>query len=247
MQEQLIQTVPSGCVHLVFHRGCRISFASGKVQPKSFIRGQLSYADTLVSSKGIDMIAVVFEPLGLHPFGACLMSELYNQYVDIEELDNPGLKELNHRIASEEDSLTCISLIERFLTDRLDKEDYNLQRICQSVQSIRERSDIDVSSLADKACLGYRQFKRVFTEYVGMNPKEYIRVVRFQRVLHTLQHEPDMDITQLAYACGFFDHPHLVKDFKALSGYSPTTYLAARKPYSTFFSKDCRLNVIKAD
>ena len=103
----------------------------------------------------------------------------------------------------------------------------------------------DVYTLVKDACLGYRQFKRIFTEYVGMNPKEYYRVIRFQRILYMLQGNPEMEFTDLSYLCGFYDLSHLVKDFREFSGCSPTQYLSSRSPYSTFFSKDCRLNSIK--
>lgn len=78
-----------------------------------------------------------------------------------------------------------------------------------------------------------------------MNPKEYYRVIRFQRILYMLQDNPEMEFTDLSYLCGFYDLSHLVKDFREFSGCSPTQYLSSRSPYSTFFSKDCRLNSIK--
>ena len=41
-ETKAIQTVPSGCIHLVFHRGRSMYFSDGEQQPQSFIRGQLS-------------------------------------------------------------------------------------------------------------------------------------------------------------------------------------------------------------
>ena len=79
-----------------------------------------------------------------------------------------------------------------------------------------------------------------------MSPKEYYRVVRFQRALYLLQNHPGMEFVDLAYSCGFYDPSHLVKDFKEFTGCSPTQYLSSHSPYSTFFSEDCRLNVIKS-
>ena len=79
----------------------------------------------------------------------------------------------------------------------------------------------------------------------GMNPKEYYKVIRFQRILYMLQDNPEMEFTDLSYLCGFYDPSHLVKDFREFSGCSPTQYLSSRSPYSKFFSKDCRLNSIK--
>lgn len=245
-----IQTIPSGCIHLVFHRGCDVLFFNGKKQPKNFIRGQLSAPDTLLLSGNIDMIAIVFHPLGIIPFLSHSASELYNHYIDIDidDFGNADLINLERFIANEEDISTCVREIEKYLIDRLkDTNDYNYNRVLHSIQLIKNEAQLDVSGLADDACLGYRHFKRIFTQYTGVSPKEYIRIIRFQKVLYTLQNNPTLDITKVAYICGYYDHSHLVKDFRLLSGCSPTEYLSSRKPHSTFFSNDCRINLIQSN
>jgi Transcriptional regulator containing an amidase domain and an AraC-type DNA-binding HTH domain len=173
------------------------------------------------------------------------MNELYNRYIDVEDLEDAGLNNLKNVISGEAKTSVCIQQIESFLLKRLSAIDYNYKRIFSSIQLIVNEPEIDIESLARNACLGYRHFKRVFTDLVGMSPKEYYRIIRFQRALYTLQNNPQIEITQLAYACGYYDHSHLVKDFKAFSDCSPTQYLSTRIPYSTFFSKDCKLNLIK--
>lgn len=242
----VIQTIPSGCVHLVFHRGNNLHIQSkGLLQPKNFIRGQFSCYGSLVSEGSIDMIAIIFHPLGMNPFLRCSMNDLYNRYIDVEDIEDVELNHLRDSIISERNAQTCIRLIELFCMKRLIDADHNYKRIENSIRQIIRHPQIDVDTLAGNACLGYRQFKRVFTNYVGMNPKEYYRVVRFQRILYVLQNYPEMEIVDLSYICGFYDPSHLVKDFREFSGCTPTQYLSSRSPYSTFFSEDCRLNIIK--
>ena len=194
----------------------------------------------------IDMIAVIFHPLGLNPFVRCSMSELYNHYINVEDLEDIELNDLKRNISVEPAVETCIRLIERFFMQRLVDADCNYQRTQHAIRQIINQPQIDVKTLAESTCLGYRQFKRVFTDHVGMSPKEYYRVVRFQRALYLLQNHPGMELVDLAYSCGFYDSSHLVKDFKEFTGCSPTQYLSSRSPYSTFFSEDCRLNVTKS-
>ena len=241
-----VQTIPSGCVHLVFHRGENLNIQSKGLQPKNFIRGQFSTYGSLISEGNIDMIAVIFHPLGLNPFVRCAMSELYNHYIDVEDLEDIELNHLKQNLSTEQIVETCIRLIERFFMQRLVGTDCNYQRTQYAISQIINQPQIEVNTLAESACLGYRQFKRVFSNYVGISPKEYYRVVRFQRALYLLQNHPGMEFVDLAYSCGFYDSSHLVKDFKEFTGCSPTQYLSSRSPYSTFFSEDCRLNVIKS-
>ena len=192
------------------------------------------------------MIAVIFHPLGLNSFVQCSMNKFYNHYIDVEDLEDIELNHLKRNISAEPTVETCIRLIERFPMQRLVDANCNYQRTHHAIRQIINQPQIDVNTLAESACLGYRQFKRVFSNYVGMSPKEYYRVVRFQRALYLLQNHPGIEFVDLAYSCGFYDSSHLVKDFKEFTGCSPTQYLSSRSLYSTFFSEGCRLNVIKS-
>ena len=218
----MVQTIPSGCVHLVFHRGENLNIQSKGLQPKNFIRGQFSTYGSLISVGNIDMIAVIFHPLGLNSFVQCSMNKFYNHYIDVEDLEDIELNHLKRNISAEPAVETCIRLIERFLMQRLVDANCNYQRTHHAIRQIINQPQIDVNTLAESACLGYRQFKRVFTNYVGMSPKEYYRVVRFQRALYLLQDHPGMEFVDLAYSCGFYNPSHLVKDFKEFTGCSPT-------------------------
>ena len=71
---------------------------------------------------------------------------------------------------------------------------------------------------------------------VGANPKDYLRIVRFQKALHCLQMQPHGSLAQLAYECGYYDQPHFIKEFKQFSGYTPTEYRTVCEPHSDFFS-----------
>ncbi|MDD4419641.1 MAG: helix-turn-helix domain-containing protein [Bacteroides graminisolvens] len=54
-----------------------------------------------------------------------------------------------------------------------------------------------------------RHFNREFSKYRGTSPKEYLRIVRFQRLLHLLQNNPGTELTELAYGCWFCDESRL--------------------------------------
>ncbi len=174
--------------------------------------------------------------MGARAFFKLPMMELNGRSVSVDDLSDPELVELKHRLFEATDMNTCIALIEGFLYKRLcQPEAHNMRRINAAMQSIYggERS---VEALAQAACLSYKQFKRVFADYVGANPRDYLRVVRFQKSLHTLQALPDVNFAQLACECGYFDQAHLIKEFRTFSGYTPSEYLSACAPVSDYFS-----------
>ena len=65
----------------------------------------------------------------------------------------------------------------------------------------------------------------VFRCEVGLNPKVFHRIERFQRVLTNVQGLVQPEWNQLALEHGYYDQSHLIRDFLAFSGFSPADYL----------------------
>ncbi|GGG90983.1 DUF6597 domain-containing transcriptional factor [Silvibacterium dinghuense] len=88
-----------------------------------------------------------------------------------------------------------------------------------------------VAALADEVGWSQRRLLDIFTEQIGLSPKSFCRVRRFQRVLHEVQRTRCMDWPQMALACGYYDQPHFIHDFRAFSGFTPTEYSARKTPH----------------
>lgn len=232
------RTLPVGCINMVFHRGRQLfSLTEKSLQPTAFISGQSTSYSDVVSTGNIDMIFVVFHPYAARIFFQIPINEFHKKNISISEIGDPALKELEKQVADTMDDSRSIGLIERFLISRLHSfSAYNVKRVAATVQEINQQSQTSISQLSQIACLSNKQFNRVFTEYVGTNPKEFIRIVRMQRALYLLQLHPDRCFAQIACECGFYDQSHLIKEFKTFSGYTPTEYLSVCAPYSDYFS-----------
>ena len=76
-----------------------------------------------------------------------------------------------------------------------------------------------------------KRFIERFKNEVGMTPKRYCRVRRFQRALASAHRPAGVDWTQVALDCGYFDQAHFIHDFKSFAGVTPTAYHAARTPF----------------
>lgn len=233
----LQRTVPTGMISLLFHRGNRLlSLQENQFHPRAFLNGHESTFDDLKYKGEVNMISIVFRPIGARAFFNLPIIKTKGLRLTADDLEDKELSALESLLTSTENDQLCIFLIEQFLQKRLIRlATYNLKRIESAIRLINDGLT-DVTSLADSACLSRKQFNRIFSEYVGANPKEFSRTVRFQRALHILEKQPQISLTTLAYQCGYFDQSHLIKDFKALSGYTPTEYLAACPPHSDYFS-----------
>jgi transcriptional regulator GlxA family with amidase domain len=74
------------------------------------------------------------------------------------------------------------------------------------------------------SCLSHRQFDRLFKERVGIPPKQFLQIIRFDRAFRLKNRYPDMDWLSVAIACGYHDYQHLAKDYKEFTGYSPRQF-----------------------
>lgn len=232
------RVTPIGCMQMVFHRGDRMySLTESKIQPQTFIGGQSVGYQDLKSMGRVNMIVVVFQPHGVKPFFRMPVNDFLSRNISIEDLGDKSLSELEDRILNASTDEEAIGLIEQFLLSRLyDFDSYNHRRMQQVLKVIDNKNQSTVSSLSDVACLSYKQFSRVFAEYIGATPKEFTRIVRFQRALFMMQNNPSIDLMDVILTCGFYDQPHMIKEFKTFSGYTPNEYLTACQPYSDYFT-----------
>lgn len=234
------RVAPIGCMQMVFHRGDRMySLTENEIQPQTFIGGQsVGYLD-LKSVGKVNMIVVVFQPHGIKPFFRMSMSNFLNRNISIVDIEDKSLSELEDRVLNASTDIRAIELIERFFLSRLyDFDSYNYKRMQEVLKVIDNKNQSSITVLSDVACLSYKQFSRVFTEYVGATPKEFTRIVRFQRALFMMQNNLSIDMMDVILTCGFYDQPHMIKEFKTFSGYTPNEYLATCQPYSDYFTRN---------
>lgn len=93
---------------------------------------------------------------------------------------------------------------------------------------------MDVTGLAESLRTSPRTLQRLFARDVGISPKRLARIVRFQRVFAAWREDPD-SLARVAAECGYFDHAHLVRDFRELAGLPPATFLENQPAFTRFF------------
>ncbi|MGM9692401.1 MAG: DUF6597 domain-containing transcriptional factor [Alloprevotella sp.] len=259
-QEMRQRVLPWGCVQLAFHKGRQLfSQTLGKEQPRHFACGQeTGYADLCYRGE-VEMIAVALQPYAARLFFAQPPVLFKDDYVDLEDLEDNGLAELARKIEDTANTHHCIALLEQFLLRRLcGGDDYNCRRLAAAVRRIEAQPHLKAARLADVACLSVRQFSRIFSENVGLTPKDFSRIIKVQRAIYMFQYSrlrqanqvnpialagPKIEdfravnFAETAAACGFADQSHMIKEFKCLTGYTPKEYLAAGVPYSDYFNR----------
>lgn len=232
-------TYPIGCPQLIFHRKSPLFIPELDVcQPRFAVSAQVNFPSRLQSTGKLEMIVVVFHPHALGGMFGVPVSELYNREVSGYDLSDRRLAELAGRVFDTADTAECVRLIETWLLSVLhggEGPTLNFHRIGGALNLLFGNPSVSIREMADCACLGPKQFTRVFRSVVGMNPKEYARIARFQKSLWMMQHGA-RDFASVAYECGYADQSHFIRECRAYSGHSPCGLPDNGPVYSDLFS-----------
>ena len=235
-------TFPIGCPQIIFHKQTPLFIPElGATQDKLTISGQVNFSSHLQADDDIEMIVVVFYPHTINMFLNTPVSTFYNKEISGYDIDDKQLNELAKQVFECADNGLCINFIEKWLLSRLSIRSndtiFRIERMNAAIEQLCVAPQTFVTKLSSNCCLSKKQFEREFYLHVGMNPKEYSRIVRLQKALALLQQKRnDINHAQIAYASGYADQSHYIREFKRLSGYTPHSLLKITEPYSDLFT-----------
>jgi AraC-like DNA-binding protein len=175
------------------------------------------------------ILGVHFRPGGAFPFLGAPAGELADTHVDLETLWGPYAVELRERLCAAATPADRFSVLEKALLSRLRCPPEHHGAVPVALDAFdRTGAAVRVRDVAEHIGLSQRRFIQVFTGEVGLTPKLYCRVRRFQRARALVRQAAAPDWARVAVDCGYFDQSHLIRDFLAFSGLSPADYLHRR-------------------
>ncbi|MBW4619605.1 MAG: helix-turn-helix transcriptional regulator [Cyanosarcina radialis HA8281-LM2] len=181
----------------------------------------------------ISVMGVHFKPGGTASFLALPARELSNQRMGLDELWQGRAAELRDRLIEAPTTENRFLILEQFLLMVMQSPDRAtvLQKhpaVDFALQEFRRSPTPTVSAVTDRIGYSARHFNQLFRDRVGLTPKLFCRVRRLRQVLYLIAGKEQVDWTDIAFTCGYFDQAHLIHDFRSLADCTPTEYLARR-------------------
>ena len=130
-------------------------------------------------------------------------------------------EQLWNRMAETHTFAERVKLAEAYLLRKAMNAKRNTSTMNAALHMFRARGTVRLEDIAGQLSLGLRQFERKFLSEIGLRPKLYSRVARFQATLDTKFNRQDTHWADLANEFGFHDQMHMIKDFQKLSGLTP--------------------------
>jgi AraC-like DNA-binding protein len=236
---QLQRVVPNGFVEMVFHFSDRLLKIekTRELQASIMICGQKTGFFDVLPTGRTEMLSIQFYPHAAGLFFNFPMSELADLTLHLEDAIGRVAGELEEQLHCLRSLEERVAHIECFLLHRLVRHSlYGWNRMQQNVSLINASNGlIKASALADAACLSRKQHEREFKKTVGLSPKQYLKVIRFQYSLFLQQHGLARNITDLALQSGYYDQAHMINDYRDLSGITPKQYFSGCDAVSDYF------------
>jgi AraC-like DNA-binding protein len=190
--------------------------------PIALIGSQTFRRVELLMHGNIDAFTIVFQPGGVSTLFSVPAEELTNDDFEGEAVLGRGVGELLRRLGDVSSFADRARVADAYLCAKRPAPD-SISGITNAATKVLSGSGcVRVSDLAHHAGLGIRQFERRFRYEIGIAPKLYARIVRFEAALRRKAAAPETRWTDIAHALGYHDQMHMVHDFNRLSGNTPT-------------------------
>jgi AraC-like DNA-binding protein len=218
---------PSGYIDLVIRSNGFAATSINRIYkstPGLELLGHLTLPTTVSARKGTELLIARLHPYSCSLFFKNPISEFTNSATDVSLVNSKETKELYDQICLCRSLSKKINILERYLIGKLKQSEKtytrvaNLSRICNYVTDHNEA--FSIKTISGETGVSERYIQKLFLEHVGLQPVSLHASHRFikslQQVIST-----SSSLTSIAYACGYYDQSHFVKEFKRFTGISP--------------------------
>jgi len=176
-------------------------------------------------------MGAVFKPGGAFPFFNLPAGELQDTDVPLDVLWGAEAGFLRERLLAAKTPQAKFVVFEQVLLGKIVKPLDRHPAVRFAVGNFRRRPHGTISRVTQQIGMSERRFIQLFADQVGLTPKLFCRIQRFQRVLRQIARSDSIDWVEVALSCGYFDQAHFIHDFRAFSGIKPSTYVANKTQF----------------
>lgn len=227
-----VQMLPDFTISLIFYLGDKIRNVLGKEVNSNIFNP----TETFCFITGLHTEPLYFEMEGLHSIGINMRPSAIKAFwnIPVEELKDYVIPwDMSGDLDFIENSIKSLSSfqeralwIEDFFFEKIKNQDISLGLKLHQLALLLEK-DVFTGQKTDVLTYsGYSKMhtNRLFKEWLGLSPGKLIRYKQFLKAIDLI-HRSTMNLTEVGYACGFYDQAHFIRVFKEFSAMTPGQYL----------------------
>lgn len=198
----------------------RMAETAALIGLQTYQRGQL-----LIRGKA-ETFVIVFWPVAIYQLFGLPALDNTNRDDAAHAVLGMAASELQQRLGNAHSFQERVQIADQFIANQSFKAQPAAEPIEVTANEIvRNYGVCRIDCLVRQTGLGIRNFQRMFQQRVGVSPKVFSRIVRFESALKAKAVSPQTSWTTIAHEFGYHDHMHMVHDFRLLSGETPTNIL----------------------
>ncbi len=195
----------------------------------SYVFGQKTHSVHYhLKANGSNCIGIKLRPNGLSAFTKETMHLLTNDLVEIEAIFGQKIKTLEEQIFNAKTDTAKLEVINNWFIKCLPTKTSDNYLLTTTILGDIHQSlgQISIQSILEKYHIGYKRLERLFKKIVGLTPKAYCCLIRFNAALYIYEQQPKETLTQLAHQTGHFDQMHFIKEIKRFTHLPPKAFFA---------------------
>jgi AraC-like DNA-binding protein len=218
----LHRVIPDGCVDILFdlcgHSYREAASIAGIMTKPIFaeLRGRINY------------LAIRFLPGGFLHFFDNPAHHFTDRIIPLEMISDKGEHDLTEGLIQEGPIGSKIELLESYFGSLLMRNDRNDPVVRSALYNIlKHKGNIEISQLSRNTNTCQRQLCRKFRKWIGISPKSFCRIIRFQSILRKLPPRSRCNLLHVALDGGYYDQSHFIHEFSSYYGLNPSEFLGS--------------------
>ena len=209
--------------------------ASFRTVKKAWISGERTRYIVIGAARNQSMVGVRFRPGGAHPFFRFPISELSESVTELDLIWGRLVDEIRDGLQEIESPDDRLRKLEWFLMRQVQRTLEPNRLIAFAVNQLQHSPQfLAIRDLASMVGISQKHLISQFERVVGLRPKSFARVCKFQKVVGLLEQQNHIEWSAIALDCGYYDQAHFIKEFQAFSGLNPSDYVNQRGDYVNY-------------
>lgn len=234
--------IPDGRAEIVLHRGAQFQQHDGAgltfLQPRELVVGQITRAIWLQPTGRVDVWGVRLQPWALGTFFPGQSPELRDESCELASvaprLRDDLLRAVHDPVAGRRE-LAVVAAIERYLGSKRDTDVRSAAALVRHASAAHTHGTVASLAASSAGGLGVRRVQMIFRHDVGLSPKQYLRITRFQTAMRMAHGPRPPSWANIAAQAGYYDQSHLLHDARAILGSTPAQLLRSLGPLTAAF------------
>ncbi len=198
----------------------------------AWVSGVRTQPITIPSGKGSRMLIVAFKKGKAFPFYPMPMSEIHDAVVCADLIFGREIVNLREQLLAASSTDGMFALAENFLLRRAGdalRTDNDMKCIGYAVSSITNQPHrLAFEQLSEQIGYSQKHFIDMFKRQVGAPPKQFMKIMRFQKAVLEIERDTPADWREIALRNGFYDQSHFIHEFRSYSGFTPGEYVTRK-------------------